>query len=128
MRERPLSPHLSIYKFMHTMALSTLHRATGIALAVGLLLLAWWLMAAAAGPQAYDAAAAVLGSVFVKLLLAGWLVSFVYHLCNGIRHLGWDLGLGLEKHEGRAVARSSCVATVFLAALLAYLAFAGGRP
>jgi succinate dehydrogenase / fumarate reductase cytochrome b subunit len=123
MRERPLSPHLSVYRFMYTMALSIAHRITGVILSVGLLLLAWWLMAAAGDAAGYDTALAVLGSPFVKLLLAGWLLAFVYHLVNGIRHLTWDVGVGMERHEARRSATLAIVATLILFALLAWLLF-----
>lgn len=124
MRERPLSPHLSIYRFMYTMALSIAHRITGVVLSVGLLLLAWWLTAVTGDASAYAAATAVLGSPFVKLLLALWLLAFVYHLVNGIRHLTWDAGMGMEKHEARRSAIVAVVATLFLFAVLAWLLFA----
>ena len=129
MRERPLSPHLTVYRFMYTMALSIMHRITGVAQAVGLLILAWWLMALATGPAAYERAMGVLGSWFGKLLLAGWLLAFVYHLCNGIRHLTWDLGLGMEKAEARKSGVAMVVAVAIIFAALAWLAFfAGDRP
>ena len=101
MRPRPLSPHLGVYRFMYTMATSIAHRITGVILSVGFVLLVGWLLAAALGAEAYATAVAVLSGGFVKLLLAGWLVAFCYHLCNGLRHLGWDLGRGLEKAEAR---------------------------
>jgi succinate dehydrogenase / fumarate reductase cytochrome b subunit len=123
MRERPLSPHLTVYRFMYTMTLSIVHRATGVVLSFGLMLLAWWLMAAATGPEAFETATSVLSGGFFQLLLAGWIVSFVYHLCNGIRHLTWDVGLGLEKHQARRSAMLTLVATVLISALLGYLAF-----
>lgn len=125
MRERPLSPHLSVYRFMYTMTLSVLHRATGIALSVGLLLLAWWLMAAASGPEAYDRAFACLSSVPARVLLIGWLLSFAYHLCNGLRHLSWDLGLGMERHQARLSGKLVVVAAAVLALAIAWLAFGG---
>lgn len=125
MRERPLSPHLSVYRFMYTMTLSVLHRATGIALSVGLLLLAWWLMAAASGPEAYDRASIYLSSVPVKVLLVGWLLSFAYHLCNGLRHLSWDIGIGMERHQARLSAKLVLIAAAVLALAIAWLAFGG---
>jgi succinate dehydrogenase / fumarate reductase cytochrome b subunit len=94
--ERPLSPHLQIYRWQITMVLSILHRATGIALAAGALLLAWWLIALAAGPEPYAAVQEFNGSWFGRLLLFGWTWSLFYHLCNGIRHLFWDAGRGFE--------------------------------
>jgi succinate dehydrogenase / fumarate reductase cytochrome b subunit len=110
---RPLSPHLGVYKFMYTMSLSILHRMTGIAAAVGFLALVWWLMALATGPDAYARAMHCLGSPLAKLLLVGFTFSFVYHFCNGVRHLVWDTGRGLERAQAR---RSG--ALVIIAALL----------
>lgn len=93
---RPLSPHLQIYKWPITMALSIGHRATGVALAVGTLLLVWWLVALAQGPDAFATAQGFVGSWLGRLLLLGWSFSLFFHLANGIRHLFWDAGLGFE--------------------------------
>lgn len=93
---RPLSPHLQIYKPQLTSVLSILHRITGVALAIGTLLLVWWLIAAATGPEAYDAAQSFIGSILGRLLLLGWTFALFYHLANGIRHLVWDTGRGFE--------------------------------
>lgn len=123
MRQRPLSPHLSIYRLAYTMALSISHRITGIVMAVGLLLLTYWLLALATGPAAYAGAMRLMGSWFVQLLLAGWLLAFVYHLCNGIRHLTFDMGLGMEKAEARRSAIWTVAVTVLIFGLLAFLAF-----
>lgn len=123
MRERPLSPHISVYRWGYTMTLSILSRATGIALTAGLLVLAYWLMALATGPSAYAGAKSLMSSVFVKILLAGWLFSFVYHLVNGIRHLVWDFGIGLEKSEARRSAGVTVGVTVVLCLVLGYMAF-----
>ena len=100
--ERPLSPHLQIYRPQITMVLSILHRITGVALSAGVLVLAYWLIALAGGPVAYDQAAAILGSGWLKLCYAGWSFCFFYHLANGFRHLAWDLGLGFEPGQIRA--------------------------
>ncbi len=123
MRARPLSPHLSVYRFMYTMALSIAHRITGVALSAGLLLLTWWLMAAAGDAVDYATVTAVLGSPLGRTLLAGWLFAYVYHLVNGIRHLTWDAGIGLERHEARRSAKLAIVATIVLYAVLAWLLF-----
>ena len=96
LRPRPLSPHLQIYRRQLTSVLSILHRATGIVLSLGALLLVWWLIAAAAGPESYETFSAAIGSVFGRVLLLGWTLSFFYHLANGIRHLWWDTGRGLD--------------------------------
>lgn len=93
---RPLSPHLQIYRPEITSVLSILHRLTGVALTVGTLLLAWWLIAAAAGPDAFATAQAWIGSFLGILLMLGWTWALFYHLCNGIRHLAWDAGWGFD--------------------------------
>ena len=93
---RPLSPHLQVYKPQITSILSILHRATGFALAVGTLLFVWWLISAAAGPQTYAVVEDFLSSWIGTLLLIGWSFAVFYHLCNGIRHLFWDAGRGFE--------------------------------
>ena len=99
--ERPLSPFMfpTWYRFQITSVLSILHRFTGIALAVGSILLAWWLVAVAAGGELFAATHAFIASPIGVLLLFGWSVAFFYHLCSGIRHLAWDAGLGFDlKH------------------------------
>ena len=94
--KRPLSPHLQVYLWQWTMLLSILHRFTGVGLAVGTLLLVYWLAAAAYGPEAFETAQAIIGSIIGQLCLFGWTCALFYHLCNGIRHLVWDAGLGYE--------------------------------
>jgi succinate dehydrogenase / fumarate reductase cytochrome b subunit len=93
---RPLSPHLLIYKPQLTSVLSIVHRATGVALAVGLLLVAYWLVALAAGPETFEYAQRIMGSWIGNIILFGFTFALFYHLCNGIRHLFWDAGLGLD--------------------------------
>ncbi|NGP52827.1 succinate dehydrogenase, cytochrome b556 subunit [Thioalkalivibrio sp. XN8] len=94
--KRPLSPHLQVYRPQITSVLSISHRFTGAVLAVGLLLLVYWLAALAAGEAAYAAALGVLGSWPVRVVLFLGVFAFFYHLCNGIRHLWWDTGRGFE--------------------------------
>ena len=118
MDQRPLSPHLGVYKFQYTMSLSIMHRITGCAATVGFLLFIGWLMALAAGPDSYARAMQVLSSPLAKLLLVGFTFSFIYHFFNGIRHLVWDTGRGLE----RAQARRSAVVVIVAALLLTALA------
>ena len=88
--ERPLSPHLQIYRWQLTMITSILHRITGAALAVGTLMIAWWLIAAAMGEGAYNIAMNFAGSPLGLFMLFGWSIALYYHLFNGIRHLLWD--------------------------------------
>jgi succinate dehydrogenase / fumarate reductase cytochrome b subunit len=94
--DRPLSPHLQIYRWQLTSVLSILHRAAGVVLSAGAILLVWWLVAAASGAEAYEGVEDFLGSWLGLLLLFGWTVALFYHLCNGIRHLVWDTGHALD--------------------------------
>jgi succinate dehydrogenase / fumarate reductase cytochrome b subunit len=124
---RPLSPHLQIYRWQWTMLLSITHRATGIALAVGALLLVCWLLAVASGPAAFAAVQGFIGSWLGRLLLFGWTWALLYHLFNGIRHLFWDAGLGFELPAARASAYTVAVASiaVTLAVWIAGYIYAG---
>ncbi len=99
--ERPLSPHLQVYRPQITSVLSILHRATGVALSLGLIVLVYWLLRLASGPAAYSQAQALLGSGLMKLCYVGWAFCFFYHFANGIRHLIWDLGRGFEINQIR---------------------------
>jgi succinate dehydrogenase / fumarate reductase cytochrome b subunit len=113
---RPLSPHLQVYRWTLPMTMSILHRATGIALSLGTILLVLWLVAAASGPAPYAHVQGFIGSWIGLLLLFGWSASLFYHLCNGIRHLWWDTGQGLELPavygSGWAVLAATAVLTV----------------
>ncbi len=117
---RPLSPHLQIYRPQLTSVLSITHRATGVALAVGTLLLVWWLVAAATGPEAFAFVQEVLGSLIGRLVLLGWTLALFYHLCNGIRHLFWDIGRGYELRSAYASGWLVLIAAVVLTALAWY--------
>ncbi|CAN0368265.1 unnamed protein product [Discosporangium mesarthrocarpum] len=113
---RPLSPHLQVYKPQLTTFMSITHRATGIALAVGTLMLVCWLIAAATGESAFNEVQAFLGSIVGRLLLLGWTYALFYHLCNGLRHLFWDAGKGFELETaymtGRIVIGASILLTI----------------
>jgi len=100
-RKRPLSPFLTVYRWQYTMALSILHRVTGCALSVGLLLFAYWLAAAAGGHDAYQTARDFFAHPVVRVLLIGFSFAFFYHLLNGARHMTWDTGQGLERKAAR---------------------------
>ena len=97
--DRPISPHLQVYKPQLTSVLSIVHRATGVALTVGTFLLVYWLAAAAGGEESYAHAQFYLGSMLGQLVLFCWTWALFYHLCNGIRHLLWDAGRGFEMAE-----------------------------
>ncbi len=118
---RPLSPHLTVYRLMHTMVFSVLHRATGVVLSVALVLLAGWLLALAAGPLAYARAATLFGSPPGLLLLLGLCGAFCYHLCNGIRHLVFDTGRCLEKDAARRSGSVMLFAALALTAVSALM-------
>jgi len=102
--ERPLSPHLSIYRWPITMTLSILHRATGVAMTVGLVVLAAWLVSAASGAVDYDQFVTLMSTLAGRLFLIGWSFAFFFHLANGIRHFVWDTGRGFEKRQANASA------------------------
>ena len=114
--DRPLSPHLQVYRWQLTSVLSILHRAAGLVLSAGTILLVWWLVAAASGPEAYEGVQEFLGSWLGLLLLFGWTASLFYHLCNGIRHLVWDTGhaldLGSTYRGGWVVVAATAVLTL----------------
>lgn len=114
---RPLSPHLQIYKPQITSGVSIFHRITGVILAAGLIVLVYWLGAAAYGPEAYARAQAFLGSWFGYLMLFGFTVALFYHICNGIRHLFWDIGWGFEKDQVTAGGIAVLVGTAVLTAI-----------
>ena len=117
MPERPLSPHLTVYKFKYTLAASILNRFAGLNLSAGLLLLVYWLADIAGGARAYAQARQVLSLGICKLIYAILLASFAYHLLAGLRHLVWDTGRGLE----RETARRSAWIIAFLSAVLALI-------
>jgi succinate dehydrogenase / fumarate reductase cytochrome b subunit len=94
--QRPLSPHLQVYRPQISSVLSITHRITGASLGFGTLLLAWWLISAATGAEAFAQAQSVLGSIPGLVVLFGFTWALFYHLCNGIRHLGWDAGYGFD--------------------------------
>jgi succinate dehydrogenase / fumarate reductase, cytochrome b subunit len=93
---RPLSPHLQIYRWQLTSVLSIMHRATGIGLAVAAVLLISWLGTAADGPESFASMQGFLGSPLGLIVLFGCTVALFFHLCNGVRHLVWDTGHGLD--------------------------------
>ena len=110
--ERPLSPHLQIYRWTWTMAMSIVHRVTGVALYAGALLLAGWLLALASGPHAYDGVARFFGSVIGRLILFGYTWALMHHLLGGVRHLVWDFGYGMEPGTRMDMARFTLIGSV----------------
>jgi succinate dehydrogenase cytochrome b subunit len=114
--ERPLSPHLQVYRPMYTMVLSILHRASGLYLSASGFLLVGWLVAAALGPEAYACAIRFFSTLAMRIVLLVALAAFWYHLFAGCRHLAWDTGHGFEKKVAR---RTGTVVVLLAAAALA---------
>lgn len=117
-QNRPLSPHLQVYKPQLTSVLSITHRGTGVVLALGLLLLVYWLMALASGPEAFAFAQGVLGSWLGQLVLLGFTFALFFHMCNGVRHLFWDVGMGFELETAYASGWAVVVVSVLLTVLV----------
>lgn len=95
-KARPLSPHLQIYRLPLPALLSITHRMTGVVLSTGTVLLALWLIALAQGPETFATAMMIISHPLGQIVLFGYSVALFYHMCNGIRHLNWDRGSGLE--------------------------------
>ena len=116
--ERPLSPHLQIYRWTWTMAMSIFHRVTGGALYFGTVLVAVWLLSMASGPEAYDRAQWFFGSIIGRLILFVYTYILMQHMIGGIRHLIWDFGYGMEPGTRMAMARATPIAAVALTLLI----------
>lgn len=114
---RPLSPHMTIYRWPITMTLSILHRITGVALSVGLIAWVVWLEAIAHDLVPYETVASAMASLPGQLLLLGWCFSFFFHLCNGIRHLIWDTGRMFENRQANRSAWIVLAASVFMTSI-----------
>ncbi len=123
--QRPLSPHLGIYKWQLTMASSILHRATGVGLGVGMLVLAWWLIAAASGADYYEMVSGWLTSILGRIILLAFTWSLFFHLCNGVRHLFWDVGMGYGVVTATRSAWIVLAASVILTLVAWIAAYAG---
>lgn len=117
-KSRPLSPHLEIYKFQITMAMSIVQRITGVGLYLGIALVAWWLVAAATSNAALDVVYMVLGNWFGTLILIGFTWALFHHMLGGIRHLIWDLGHGLGEQARFAFAWGTLVGGLALTAFV----------
>lgn len=125
--QRPVSPHLQIYKWQVQMATSILHRATGIAMAVGILMIVWGVLSLAAGEEAFNQFKICMGSPLGMILLFGWSWAFFYHLCNGIRHLIQDTGAGYAIPQFVRSSWLSVIGSIVLTLLVwAYVLTAGG--
>jgi succinate dehydrogenase / fumarate reductase cytochrome b subunit len=115
--ERPLSPFMT-YRWTLTMAMSIVHRITGMALYAGTLLLVWWLLATASGPSAYATFQGFIGSWFGRLILFGYTWALIHHMLGGARHLVWDLGYGFGPNEREWLTRAALIGSVALTIIL----------
>ncbi len=123
---RPLSPHLQVYRWAVSNTLSILHRMTGVALSVGAIALVSWLLALAAGQTSFLQVSDLFHSFIGQFLLLGWSFAFFYHLCNGIRHLAWDVDRGFDKHTARKSGLVVvCVSVLLTLAFWAYAMIGG---
>jgi succinate dehydrogenase / fumarate reductase, cytochrome b subunit len=116
--ERPISPHLQIYRLTITMVMSGLHRITGMALYFGTVLLVWWLISVASGPNAYASVQWAFGTIIGRLVLLGYSFSLIHHALGGIRHLIWDTIHGLEPNDRDWLARATIIGSLSLTAIL----------
>lgn len=125
-KARPLSPHLQVYKPMLSMMMSIVHRITGVGLYYGMILLAWWLMSAAVGPNPYSNVQEFASSIIGKLILFGFTWALMHHLLGGIRHLLWDIGIGFGPNERELLTWATLIGGIVLTILLWVIAFLVG--
>jgi len=111
---RPLSPHMQVYRWTLTMAMSIAHRLTGLALYAGTLLLAWWLVAAAIGPAAFAWVDGFFGSLIGRLILFGYTWALIHHMLGGIKHFIWDTGAAFDPAGRELVTRLTLIGSVAL--------------
>jgi len=121
--ERPLSPHLSIYKPTLTMILSIVHRITGAGLYFGTLLVAWWLLAAASGPTAYATFGNFMNSWLGRLILFGYTWALMHHMLGGIRHFFWDFGRGFGPQDRERLAQATLIGSIALTIVIWVVGF-----
>ena len=117
-RQRPVSPHLQVYRLIPTMLMSIVHRITGGALYFGTLLVAWWLIAAAISPAYFDFVNGIYGSFLGRLVLFGYTWALLHHMLGGVRHLIWDTGTLLEKRTANTIAWTSLAGSITLTILV----------
>lgn len=123
---RPLSPHLQIYRWSWTMAMSVFHRLTGSALYAGTLLVAWWLVAMATGPDAYETVRSAMGSIPGRIVMIGYTWALLHHMLGGLRHLVWDTGIGYGPAARMNLARGTLIGSAVLTVLVWVLALTFG--
>jgi succinate dehydrogenase / fumarate reductase cytochrome b subunit len=121
---RPLSPHIQIYKPILTMVMSILHRITGAALYFGTILVAWWLVSAAAGPAYFEFVNGIFGSFLGRLVLFGFTWALIHHMLGGLRHFIWDMGYGFGTEAREWLARATIIGSVAVTILLWVIGYA----
>jgi succinate dehydrogenase / fumarate reductase, cytochrome b subunit len=117
-QNRPLSPHLQIYKLIPTMVMSIVHRITGAALYFGTLLVVWWLIAAASGQAYFEWVSWFMGTIIGRLILLGYTWALLHHMLGGFRHFMWDLGYGFEKTFSTKLAKATLVGSLCLTVIV----------
>jgi succinate dehydrogenase / fumarate reductase cytochrome b subunit len=128
--QRPVSPHLQVYKWTLPFLMSGFHRATGFAVYFGFALVAWWLLAAASGPSAYGTVQWFFGSLIGRIVLFGYTWGLIHHMLGGIRHLIWDTGRGFSEGEREWLARATIGGSILLTLAiwaLGYMIMSGPR-
>jgi succinate dehydrogenase / fumarate reductase cytochrome b subunit len=130
MKPRPLSPHLQVWRLTLTMTMSIVHRITGAGLYFGMALVAWWLIAAASGPNAYATFETFIGSIIGRLILFGYTWALIHHALGGLRHLIWDMGRGFGPAERELLTLATLVGSIGLTIVvwvIGYFALGGLR-
>jgi succinate dehydrogenase / fumarate reductase cytochrome b subunit len=117
-QNRPLSPHLQVYKLIPTMVMSIVHRITGAALYFGTLLVVWWLIAAASGQAYFEWVSWLMGTIIGRLILLGYTWALLHHMLGGFRHFMWDLGYGFEKTFSTKLAKATLVGSLCLTVIV----------
>ena len=123
-QRRPLSPHLQVYRFALTMAMSIAHRITGTGLYLGTLLLAWWLIAAATSASGFATASWFMGTIIGRLILLGFTWALFHHMLGGVRHFIWDAGYGMDHPQREYLARGTLIGGLVLTILVWIAAYA----
>jgi succinate dehydrogenase / fumarate reductase cytochrome b subunit len=123
LKPRPLSPHLQVWRLTLTMAMSIAHRITGAALYFGFILVAWWLLAAASGPNAYGIFESFIGSIIGEIILFSFTWALLHHALGGVRHLIWDMLYGFEPHEREMLALATLVGSIGLTIVIWVIGF-----
>lgn len=124
--KRPLSPHLGIYRLTLSMLMSGLHRITGLAMVAGMVVVTWWLLAAAAGRNAYGSFEAFETSWIGRLILFGFSWAVLHHLLGGLRYLIWDLGIWIDNEERERLHQINIVGSIVCTVLLWVIMFLAG--